>query len=270
MPHIHHAGADLYWEEHGSGEPLLLIMGLSYPASMWYRLLPTLKCRFRTILLDNRGVGSSSVPKGPYPISLMARDAAAVLDAAGVGSAHVLGASMGGMIAQELALLHPERVRSLVLGCTMAAGLKFRWSGLPQMVAQLRLWQRSPEECARRLVSLLYHPSTPVERIDEDMAVRLRELPTVRGYLCQVGGLLSWNAAARVSRLRVPTLVLHGDSDRIIAPEQGQWLARQIPGARFSLIPDAGHMLMTDQPEMVERHVQEFLERQVPLAYQPA
>jgi 3-oxoadipate enol-lactonase len=122
MPFVENQGAKLYWDEQGSGEPLLLIMGLSYPSYMWHRSRPVLANSYRTIALDNRGVGQSDVPPGIYSIALMASDAAAVMDAAGVESAHVFGVSMGGMIAQEFALQYPSRVRSLILGCTAAGG----------------------------------------------------------------------------------------------------------------------------------------------------
>src|SRR6202046_4175973 len=122
MSFVENQGAKIYWDEQGSGEPLLLIMGLSYPSYMWHRTRPLLVKNYRTIAFDNRGVGQSDVPPGVYSIALMASDAAAVLDAAGVESAHVFGVSMGGMIAQEFALQYPKRVRSLVLGCTAAGG----------------------------------------------------------------------------------------------------------------------------------------------------
>src|SRR5437762_5246418 len=122
MPFINNQGARIYWDEQGVGEHVLLIMGLGYASAMWYRTRPLLAARYRTIALDNRGVGRSDTPPGPYPIGLMASDAAAVLDAGGIESAHVYGVSMGGMIAQEFTLQYPERVRSLILGCTASGG----------------------------------------------------------------------------------------------------------------------------------------------------
>src|SRR5580658_1476613 len=122
MSFLENKGAKIYWDEQGSGDPLLLIMGLSYPSYMWHRSRPILATRFHTIALDNRGVGQSDAPPGIYSIALMASDAAAVLDAASIESAHIFGASMGGMIAQEFALQYPSRVRSLILGCTAAGG----------------------------------------------------------------------------------------------------------------------------------------------------
>ena len=122
MAFIENRGAKIYWDERGQSDPILLIMGLGYPSDMWHRTRPVLDQRYRTIVLDNRGVGRSEMPAGPYGIDLMASDALAVLDAAGVAKAHVFGISMGGMIAQELALRNPKRVRSLILGCTASGG----------------------------------------------------------------------------------------------------------------------------------------------------
>src|ERR1700686_1005878 len=122
MAFVENQGARIYWDEQGQGEPVLLIMGLGYPSAMWYRTRPALASHYRTIALDNRGAGQSDTPPGPYSIRLMASDAAAVLEAAGSESAHVFGVSMGGMIAQEFALQYPQRVLSLILGCTAAGG----------------------------------------------------------------------------------------------------------------------------------------------------
>ena len=122
MPHTSRDGVSLYWEERGAGDPLLLIMGLGVTLEGWSRLAAELADRYRIILFDNRGVGRSDVPPGPYAISTLAADVAAVLDAAGIDAAHVFGVSMGGMIAQEFALAYPSRVRSLILGCTTCGG----------------------------------------------------------------------------------------------------------------------------------------------------
>src|ERR1700733_10571100 len=118
MPYATSNGTQIYWEESGTGEPLLLLMGRGYSSLMWHRTRPVVSAHYRTILFDNRGVGKSDVPSGAYSITQMASDAAAVLDAAGIASAHVFGVSMGGMIAQEFAINYPDRVNRLVLGCT--------------------------------------------------------------------------------------------------------------------------------------------------------
>src|SRR2546423_13350370 len=122
MPFVENLGARIFWNEQGSGAPLLLLTGLGWPTAAWHRTRPVLSERYRTIALDNRGAGQSEAPAGPYSIVQMAADAAAVLNAARVNTAHVFGFAMGGMIAQELALQYPKKVRSLILGATSADG----------------------------------------------------------------------------------------------------------------------------------------------------
>src|SRR5215472_8215052 len=124
MPYAISRGARIWWEEEGEGEPLLMIMGLSFSLAMWRDLRAIMARHFRAIVFDNRGVGRSDVPLRPWSMGTMARDAAAVLDAAGVDKAHVIGVSMGGMIAQELTLRYPSRVRKLILACTQCGGAR--------------------------------------------------------------------------------------------------------------------------------------------------
>ena len=153
-------------------------MGLGYPSAMWYRIRPALSARYRTIALDNRGAGRSDVPPGPYSIPQMASDAAAVLDAAGVESAHVFGVSMGGMIAQEFVLQYPRRVLSLILGCA-AAGGPTAVRAEAEAIQMLRTRnQMSPEQAAEATVPFIYDPATPREWIDEDIAIRRPWFPT--------------------------------------------------------------------------------------------
>jgi len=234
-------------------------MGLSFTHEMWYRILPGLARQYRVILFDNRGIGRSDVPPGPYSIRQMASDAVAVLEAAEVASAHVIGASMGGMIAQELALCYPARVQSLLLGCTSHGGILAHWprfsrlGGLPTSIAG--------RDRELSLIPLLYAASTPRERILEDIGVQCRCVCTRRGCLNQFAGILLWSSFLRLPRISVPTLVAHGAEDCLIPPQNGRVLASRIPGARFQLIPKAGHIIMTDQPEICLDLSLDFLER---------
>jgi pimeloyl-ACP methyl ester carboxylesterase len=232
---------------------------------MWYRILPALT-DYRTILFDNRGMGRSSVPRGPYSIRQMARDANAVLTAAGVDSAHVLGASMGGMIAQELALLYPQRVRSLALACTSYSGLFARWPDFdcaPRWIP----WSKSTRtEREQSLRTLLYADTTPAARIEEDIRVRCACTWTSKGFLNQFAGILMWNSYWRLPRITAPVLVIHGDQDHLIPPQNGKTVADRIPGARFQLIRNAGHILTTDQPETCREVLVTFLAEQIPLS----
>ncbi len=248
MPYIEHEGARLFWTEKGTGQPILLIMGLSFTHEMWHRTLPALT-RYRAILFDNRGMGRSSVPPGPYSIRQMARDADAVLTAADADSAHVIGASMGGMIAQELALLSPQRVRSLTLACTSYSGLFARWPDL-RCAPRWTLWSKpTPEQREQSWRKLLYSDTTPAMRIEEDIRVRCACTCDRKGFFNQLAGILMWNSYWRLPRIGAPTLVIHGDQDRLVPPQNGKTVAKRIPGAKFQLIPNAGHILMTDQPE---------------------
>jgi pimeloyl-ACP methyl ester carboxylesterase len=259
VPYATNHGVKIFWEEHGAGSPVLLIMGLSFTHEMWFRALPTLTGSYRVIVFDNRGIGRSDVPPGPYLIRQMAEDAVAVMNAAGISSAQVVGASMGGMIAQELALRFPERVESLLLGCTSHGGLLARW---PRMTHLGRSEPARAHAAIRwSLTPLLYSNSTPRHRISEDLDIQCRCNCTRRGCMNQFAGVLLWSSFRRLPRISVPTLVTHGAEDRLIPPQNGRVVASRIPGAKFYLIPGAGHILMTDQPEICLELMLDFLGR---------
>lgn len=261
MPYIENERARLYWTEKGSGPPVLLIMGLSFTHEMWFRTLPAL-VGYRAILFDNRGMGRSSIPSGPYSIRQMARDAQAVLRAAGVNSAHILGASMGGMIAQELALLYPESVHSLVLACTSFSGMFGKWPDFRRTPRWSPWTKVTSEEREYSLRHLLHADSAPMDRIEEDIRIRLACNRSQKGFFYQFAGILMWNAYTRLPKINAPTLVIHGDQDRLIPPVNGRIVAERIPGARFELVHDAGHILTTDQPELCQNLLMQFLAEQ--------
>jgi 3-oxoadipate enol-lactonase len=258
---VENQAAKIYWDEQGTGEPLLLIMGLSYPSYMWHRSRPLLSKHYRTLAFDNRGVGQSDAPSGLYPIALMASDAAAVLDAAAIDSAHVFGASMGGMIAQEFALQYPKRVRSLILGCT-AAGGPYAVRAEPRALEALSRQDMTPEESKEAIIPFIYDAATPRERIDEDMAVRMKWYPSRQGYMGQLQGIFAWEAYSRIAQITAPTLVIHGETDRLIPPANGRLIAARIPGAKLVLIPQASHIFETDQPDQAHQAILEFLAAQ--------
>jgi 3-oxoadipate enol-lactonase len=262
MAFVENQGVKIYWDEQGHGEPVLLIMGLAYPSQMWYRTRPLLVSQYRTLALDNRGIGRSDVPQGPYPIALMASDAAAVLDVAGIESAHVFGVSMGGMIAQEFALQYPARVRSLILGCT-AAGGPTAVRAEPEAIQMLmRREKMSPEQAAEASVPFIYDPATPRERIDEDVAIRRPWFPSAGGYAAQLQGILGWEAYSRINQIVAPTLVIHGESDRLIPPGNASLIAERIPVAKLVMIPHASHLFLTDQTEVSHHAILQFLNEQ--------
>ncbi|MGH3870733.1 MAG: alpha/beta fold hydrolase [Pseudonocardiaceae bacterium] len=260
MPYTENGGTRLFWEESGAGPAVLLIHGLGYTHDMWYRTIPVLSPRYRVIRFDNRGVGRSDVPPGVYRVSDMAADAVAVLDAAAADVAHVVGVSLGGAIAQELTLRHPSRVRGLVLVATLCGGPRLV-PAEPEVGVTLLARGRMPAEQGIRVMNpYVYDPGTPVERIDEDLAVRLRTYPSAQGYLGQVRALPSWSSYDRLPEITAPTLVIHGQSDRLVPPGNGRIIAERIPGARLTLIPRASHIVFTDQPEIAHGAMVTFLD----------
>jgi 3-oxoadipate enol-lactonase len=259
MAFVQNQEAKIYWDEQGEGEPILLIMGLGYSSVMWYRTRPILATQYRTLAFDNRGVGRSDLPAGPYSIPLMASDAAAVLDAAKQESAHIFGISMGGMIAQEFALKYPNRARSLILGCTSVGGLA-AVRAEPEATQMLMTRDKmGPEQAAQAAVPFIYHPATPRTRIDEDLAVRRPWFPRPEAYVAQLQGILAWEAYSRLPGIGVPTLVIHGEWDRLVPPANARIIAERIPGAELVMIPHASHLLFTDQPAATHDAILRFL-----------
>jgi pimeloyl-ACP methyl ester carboxylesterase len=257
MALVENQGAKIYWDEQGQGAPVLLIMGLGYGSAMWYRTRPLLAQHFRTIAFDNRGVGLSNVPPGPYSIAIMASDAAAVLDAAGIRRAHVFGVSMGGMIAQEFALQYPARTHSLILGCTSAGGPSAVRA--ERKVADLLMARGMTLEQAREaILPYIYDAATPREKIEEDVSLRQRWLPTPAGYMAQLQAILAWECYSRIAQITAPTLVIHGKSDALVPPGNGELIAKRIPGAKLVLLEHASHLFLTDQMQVAHKEILEF------------
>jgi pimeloyl-ACP methyl ester carboxylesterase len=250
----------LSWRAEGTGEPLLLIMGLSGSARAWYRLLPHVSRHCEAIVFDNRGTGDSDRVTGPLTMADLTADAIAVLDAAGHDSAHVMGVSMGGMIAQQLALDHRDRVRSLILGCTTAGGAR----GNPPWRLLAATALRPVVGAARTfpiVAPALYAPTTRQrypQRVSEDLRIRLADATDIRTTLGQMAGIFAHDTRARLAELAgLPVTVIHGLHDALIPVDRGRDLATRIPGARLVLIPNCGHMLSTD----AEREVAAIIRR---------
>jgi pimeloyl-ACP methyl ester carboxylesterase len=252
---------ELHWESTGAGAPVLLVMGLGVSATGWWRTVPVLAQAARVITFDNRGVGRSDHPPGPYSVAQMADDAVAVLDAAGERSAHVYGISLGGMIAQQVALAHPDRVRGLVLGATTPGGPDA--TPLDDEVSAFfrRRLEMPADEAVWASVPYSYGEltrSTGGQRIAEDVAERLRFPVEPVGYGGQLEAALHFNVGERLGEIAAPTLVVHGDADRIVPCANGRLLAERIPGAKLEVLPGAGHLYPTDAPEAT-RGVADFL-----------
>ena len=238
------------WYDAGSGSPVLLVMGLAYPAAAWFRQVPALAAQHRVLTVDNRGTGETGLVEGaPYSVELMTQDCLDVLDAAGVDRAHVVGISMGGLMAQELGLSHPDRVQSLTLMSTHPGTAHGVWPQEMQEFMAARLAMPADER-AEFSLPFNYHPSTGRHLIEEDWAARAAGTAGPEGYAAQ-GGTALWDGWDRLPRLAVPTLVVHGAQDRLVVPENGELIAARVPDAKLVLVEGANHIVTTDRADEV-------------------
>ena len=241
-------GVTLHVESHGTGRPLLLIGGIPAIADDWAPIVPGLaQGGRRVIAFDNRGCGASTVTPGPYTTAGMAADALALLDALGVARADVFGMSLGGMIAQELAIAAPERVGRLVLGCTHAGA-----AHAPRMPRETgRAFAMATDDWAERMRALApfaFASGVDGELLAAFVAKKAGDVQPPEGYAAQIAAATSHDALARLGRIRAPTLVLTGDDDRVIPGESSRPLAERIPGARLEVIAGAGHLFFVERP----------------------
>jgi 3-oxoadipate enol-lactonase len=188
----------------------------------------------------------------------MASDAAAVLDAAGITRAHVFGVSMGGMIAQEFALQYPARTRSLILGCTSPGGPSSIRAD-SNVIDVLLMRGMTPEQARDAILPYIYDANTPREQIEQDVSLRQPWLPSPEGYMAQLQGILAWEGYSRIAQITAPTLVIHGKSDALAPPGNGELIAGRVPGAKLVLLEHASHLFLTDQTQAAHKEILEFL-----------
>jgi len=240
-------GARLHVVEQGKGDPILWLQGLNAPAAAWAVQLAHFGQTHRSIAPDARGVGQSDAPPPPYTVRQLAQDAVAVLDAAGVGRAHVVGISLGGAVAQELALSHPDRVRSLALLATFAAqaprsrALLEAWRALyPVAIGDPRLRKAWELQAYAWLFTDRFWRSEANVRAALRFASSQPPQPA-DGFAGQVDAALSHDARDELPGIRIPTLVIHGELDQLSPKQNGEELARLIPGAELLVLPEVGH-----------------------------
>ena len=264
MPYTDAPGFRMYFEEYGSGVPLLLINGLGSDHMEWSFQLPATTPYYRVIVFDNRGIGKTDVPPGPYTTAQMADDAAALLRFLGIARSHILGVSMGGMIAQEVALRHPELVEGLLLGCT-APGKKLSVrSSLEAREAFTPAKGGDPEAELRRMIPFLYSDKWIRERPEEIEGFIRRRLasPAPReGYLAQASAAVTHDASSRLGEIGARTLVITGDQDRLVPWENSLRLADRIPCAKLVVLPGAPHRLFAEVADAFNREILDFLGR---------
>jgi pimeloyl-ACP methyl ester carboxylesterase len=250
VPTVHANGVDLWFEQEGQGDDVLFISGLADEGACWVDQVAGLRDRYRITTFDNRGVGRSSTPEGPFAITDFAADTAALMDEAGLDRANVVGSSMGGAIAQELALAHPERVRSLVLNGTWCRADRFlveifrswMWSAekadsIRDFLVAVNLWCFSPR---------IWNDGTMDEWLAAAEASPYAQ--SVDAFCRSAEALIGHDSADRVGAISAPTLVTVGELDLVLPPRFSQELVDRIPGARLVVIPAAGHQPFQEVP----------------------
>jgi pimeloyl-ACP methyl ester carboxylesterase len=264
MPLKQVTGLSLYYEIHGRGFPLLLIRGVGSNADHWYSQVPALAAGYQVITFDNRGIGRSTDPGGPFTIQDLAGDTLGLLNALEIEQTHILGLSMGGMVAQELAVNHPGRVKGLILACTHPGGTnQIKADDEVESIFKEMVQTGSPESKVKA-ASALFDPRTLAER--PEVAAEYAEIslryPAGPGILIrQWEAVLAHNAYSRLSRIQSPTLVLTGDADVLVPPGNSTILADKIPGASLVVIPGGGHQVLVEQPDLCNQAILGFLKK---------
>ena len=266
MPTVTVSDVSIYYETHGEGEPLVLIMGYGGSSGQWFSQIPGLSQEYRLVVFDNRGTGRSDKPDVPYTMQMLAEDVSGLLEALAIDAAHVYGVSMGGMIAQEFSLRHPDKVISLILGCTNPGG---RNSILADAEALAFLFDPErgkvpPEQKARETVPFLYtqkfidnNPDT----VEQFIAKTLEYATPVLGFRRQSQAIMAHDTYHRLPQIKAPTLVISGTADRLIPVENSRLLASRIPDAELVILEDVGHGFFTEALEEASKAVLDFLGR---------
>jgi pimeloyl-ACP methyl ester carboxylesterase len=253
MPKVQVAGREFHFERAGSGEPLLLIQGMSGTHVSWGEPFKgALEERFDVIAFDNRGIGLSAPVDGPFTIAEMAEDTAALLGELGLESAHVVGISMGGMIAQELALAEPGLLRSLTLGCTYCGGPGSQLmpeENLRKLMEGMASGDRDKAIRAGYEVNL-----SPTFRANEGNYAAFHEMatsvPAAKATIeLQAQAIFGHDTSGRLGGIEAPTLIVHGTVDGVLPFPNGELIASLMPGARFEAFEDVGHMFWWEQPQ---------------------
>jgi len=258
MPLARVNGIDIYYRVEGQGEPLIMIAGYSMSENNWKYQSNAFRNNFQVIIFDNRGVGKSDKPQGPYTTQIMAEDVIGLMDHLNIKKAYILGISMGGMIAQEIALNHPERLIKLILGCTYACCYRPSSGMTPDMQEAVKLPIR---QTTSRLMDLALNKFLLRISVLPLMKIRCRFMGVLeaRGLEGQRAACLGHNTLDRLSWINVPTLVIVGTKDRVLIPSSSEVIANKIPHARLVQIKGGSHLFSIEMHKMFNKEVLDFV-----------
>jgi len=261
MPTVKVNGCDIYYEIHGQGDPLVMIMGLRRNIEWWYRQIPTLEKHFSVVVFDNRGAGRSEKPAMDYSIGLFADDTAALMDALNIECAHVLGVSMGGYIAQELAINHPHKVIDLVLGCTSCGGEKAILMSPDRMEKFTANQNLTPEEILKKDMDIYFSDQYVVGNpaaIVQFSEISMRYYQPADAFLRQYAACRNHDTVARINRITQPTLIMTGDDDPLVPPENSFILKELLPHAKLSVFTKGRHCFFMEFADRFNEEVVDF------------
>ena len=264
MPKVRVNDIEMNYELHGEGEPLVLIMGFTGNLEGWRPLLPAFAREYRVLIFDNRGAGLTDKPAGPYSTPMMADDTAGLMDALGIEAAHVYGISMGGMIAQELALRHPQKVKALVLGCTTPGGPNSVPKPQKTVDDLARIASVSVEEGLGIVLRWLFTEEFVAAHRQQLRETTLNsfDLRTPRHtVLGQLGAIAAHDTYDRLPQIGAPTLVIAGGDDELVPSGNSPILAQRIPGAELVMYPKARHGYLYENAAEATAAVLDFLRR---------
>lgn len=254
-------GIKIYYETEGEGDPLVMIMGLRRNVEWWYGQIPALSKHFRVLVFDNRGAGRTDKPKMDYSIRLFADDTAELMKTVQIDRAHILGISMGGYIAQELAIHYPEMVRSLILGCTSAGGEGAVLMSPERMKKFTANEGLSPEQILQKDMDIYFsdkfikgHP----EKIREFIEISLRYYQPADAFERQLAACLKHDTLNRLNRIAMPTLIMSGDDDPLVPPENSRVLKDLLPHAELSFFPGCRHCFFIEEADRFNQKVISF------------
>jgi pimeloyl-ACP methyl ester carboxylesterase len=265
MPKVKVSDINIYYEIHGKGEPLVMINGASGSVEWLYQAIPVYSREYRLIVFDNRGAGRSDAPDIPYTTEMMADDAAGLLDAIGIDSAHIWSGSMGGMIAQQFVLRYPKRVRSLILACTYCGGPNSSIMTDPETMRAIEHMQglsgkELMMETLRLCLSQKFINDNP-GTIKEMIKNMMKHSITSHGQMRQGQAVMGHNTYERLPEIKAPTLVISGDADKLIPVENSRIIASRIPGAELIILKNMGHLFGFEAVDESNRVMLDFLRR---------
>lgn len=266
MPFVHTNGINLYYEIHGNGEPLVLIPGLGYDGWMWHKMIMGLAEHFQVISFDNRGSGQSDKPAGPYSAQMLAADVIGMLDAFGITKAHIMGHSMGGFIAQAIAVDYPERVNKLILSATNFGG-PHHIPITAEAMAVLMDLSGDPIDRLKRGIVISCAPGFVADNpefVEYWVDYRVQHPIDPAGYQAQLAiGLSLISEAAsfehKLERVNAPALILFGKHDKVVPPGNAELLAGKLTNSKIEILDGAGHFFPFETPEEANAAVVRFL-----------